>query len=328
MQKYSSDSLTNIKSVIQEKTDVSFTGTPRRYAMKKYPVLIACMLCFISLSAFAYYKFNSLNGDDLALSSVYLGDGKYEVIVTNMSSHDLKLQDNVKVMQWSTGSEVSGKNGSVNVITCDIPAGETGIIKIDISEAYDVEKLSEGLEVNDWYYFVLTNNNFAFGQDWMCSFDFDIKNPEEVIASHDSFVEYMNENTPFVPTYDEGMLIYDDWTYPVKDMRVSCYFGKQNNGSISDHINIAGVEGDEIYAVCDGTVIDVGFDSTYGNYVVLAVDNNITITYGHLKEVNVSKDAIVSQNDIIGLMGKTGRATGVNLSFALSVDGEYINPLK
>lgn len=328
MQKYNSDTLTNIKSLIQEKTGVSFAGEPRRYIMRKYSVIIACMLCFISLSAFAYYKFNSLNGDDLALSAVYLGNGKYEVIITNMSSHDLKLQDDVKVMQWSTGSEVSGKKGSVNVITCDIPAGETGIIEIDISYAYDVEVLREGLNGNDWYYFVLTNNNFAFGQDWMCSFDFDIENPEEVIASHDSFVESISNNTSYVPTYEEGMLIYDDWISPVKDMRVSCYFGKQDNGAFSDHINIAGVEGEEIYAVCDGIVTDVGFDSIYGNYVVIAVDDNVTVTYGHLKEVNVSINDHVAQEFVIGLMGKTGQATGANLSFAVAVGGEYINPLK
>ena len=328
MQKYNSNSLTNIKSLIQDKTDVSFASASRRYAMRKYAILIACMLCFISLSAFAYYKFNSLNGDDLALSAVYLGDGKYEVIITNMSSHDLKLQDDVKIMQWSTGSEVSVKKGSVNVITCDIPAGETGIMEIDISHAYDVEVLREGLNANDWYYFVLTNNNFAFGQDWMCSFDFDIENPEEVIASHNSFVEYVSDNTSYVPTYEEGLLIYDDWVSPVNDMRVSCYYGKQGNGVFSDHINIVGAEGDKIYAVFDGTVIDVGFDSIYGNYVVIAVDDNTTVTYGHLKEVKVSANDHVAKEFVIGLMGKTGQATGVNLSFAVAVDGEYINPLK
>lgn len=328
MQKYDSDSLINIKLLIQEKTGVAFAGTPRRYDMKKIPVLVVGLLCFILLSAFSYYKFNSWNGDDLALSSVYLGDGKYEVIITNMSSRDLQLQENVKIMQWSTGSEVDGKNGSVNVKMCDIPSGETGIIKIDISKAYDIEKLRESLNVNDWYYFVLTNNHFAFGQDWMCSFDFDIKKTEEVIVFHDSFIEYMNENSSNVPTYSEGILIYDDWVSPVKDMKVSCYFGKQNNEIISDHINIAGVEGDEIYAVCDGTVIDVGFDSTYGNYVVIAVDDNTTITYGHLKEVYISVNNRVAKKNVIGLMGKTGKATGVNLSFAVAVNGEYINPLK
>ena len=32
--------------------------------------------------------------------------------------------------------------------------------------------LETPLAGNDWYFFVLTNNHFAFGQDWMCTVDF------------------------------------------------------------------------------------------------------------------------------------------------------------
>ena len=40
--------------------------------------------------------------------------------------------------------------------------------------------MENALQEGDWYYFVLTNNNFAFGQDWMCSFDFKLEKTEEV----------------------------------------------------------------------------------------------------------------------------------------------------
>ena len=42
---------------------------------------------------------------------------------------------------------------------------------IDLSAAYDFSVLEQPL-VDDHYYFVLTNNNFLFGQDWMCSIEF------------------------------------------------------------------------------------------------------------------------------------------------------------
>lgn len=44
-------------------------------------------------------------------------------------------------MQWSTGSEVEGQKNAVRVEACEIAAGETGIVKIDLSEAYDIEQL-------------------------------------------------------------------------------------------------------------------------------------------------------------------------------------------
>ena len=42
---------------------------------------------------------------------------------------------------------------------------------IDLSGAYDLALLEQPL-TDDWYYFVLTNNNFAFGQDWHCTVEF------------------------------------------------------------------------------------------------------------------------------------------------------------
>lgn len=328
MEKYTSENIINIKSMIQEKTGVSFARSTQIFVMRKYVILAMCLMCFISLSAFGYYKFNSLSGDDLALSSTYLGDGKYEVVIKNMSEHELKLQDKIKVMQWSTGSEVEGKKNAVRVEACEIASGETGIVKIDLSEAYDIEQLKGRLADNDWYYFVLTNNGFAFGQDWMCSFDFNIKNASINTDLHNSFTEYVDDSSSYIPTYEEGILTFEDWASPVKNMKISCYFGKQSNGAISDHINISGIEGEEIYAVSNGTVAEIGFDSIYGNYIVLAVDDNTSVIYGHLKSVNVSKNDVVAINTVIGYMGKTGSATGVNLSFAVIVDGEYINPIK
>lgn len=328
MEKYRKENLTNIKSLIQKKTDVSFNGKYHTNVVRRNIILAASAMCFISLSAFGYYKFSSLSGDNLSLSSVYLGDGKYEIFVTNLSRHELKLQNKTKLMEWATGNEVEGKAGKIIVEASKIPAGETGIIHIDISEAYNVSDLQNALSDNNWYYFVLTNNDFMFGQDWMCSIDFSVDDIADVIESHNDFVEYITEDEPYIPEYKNEILIYSEWALPTDNLLISSYFGIQNHGIYSDHINIAGSEGDNIYAVADGVVIDIGYVSTYGNYVVLSVDGRTSVTYGHLKEVFVSEGDSVTRNTVIGSMGKTGMATGPNLSFAVCVDGEYINPLK
>lgn len=327
MKKFRRENMSNIKEMIQNETGVNFAGG-NGFRIRRYVILAACMLCFLSLSAFTYYKFNSLNGDDLALSSVYLGDGKYEVIVTNLSEHDLRLQDKVRFMGWTTGEIAADKDGEIYVEAHNIPAGGTGIVKIDISDAYDMDRLQSRLSENDGYYFVLTNNHFFFGQDWMCFINFDKKDEEEALDAHLAGVESRNENNPDPTEYQNGMLAFDDWESPVKDMKVSGYFGEQDNGTMSDHINIAGSEGEEIYAVSDGAIVDTGFESTCGNYVVIAVDEQTTVKYGYLQSVSVSAGDRVCKKDVIGYMGKTGMATGVNLFFAVKVNGQYINPLK
>lgn len=294
----------------------------------RFVSVAACAVCFLSLSAFAYYKFNSLNGDDLVLSSVYLGEGKYEVIVTNLSEHVLKLQDKVKIQQWSTGEEIVGNGEMVHLAADAIPAGETEIIKIDLSKAYDVEQMQENISERDWYYFVLTNNSFAFGQDWHCPFDFKVKSEEEAIASHNYSLENIRPQETYSPQYEPEELAFEDWALPVKELRISSYFGKRGNDICSNHINVIGKEGDTIYAVQEGIVTDTGFDAFYGNYIVIAIDEQTTVEYGHLLDIAVSKGDRVKKNDVIGSMGNTGMSTGVNLSFAVNVDGEYVNPLK
>ena len=94
-----------------------------------------------------------------------------------------------------------------------------------------------------------------------------------------------------------------------------------------DYIGIAGSEGDSVFAVADGRITDAGFDSVLGNYIILTTKTGEIVTYGHLSESKVFKDAEVKAGEIIGLMGKTGTATGVFLSISVEADGEKVDPM-
>lgn len=120
---------------------------------------------------------------------------------------------------------------------------------------------------------------------------------------------------------------FEDWTWPTVSKTISSTFGMQRNGTNSDHINIAGEKGDEIYAVAAGSVTETGYVSTYGNYVVIDLGNGITVKYGHLKDVFVEQGVDVEQGQKIATLGATGMATGPNLSFAVYINGEAVNPL-
>lgn len=178
-------------------------------------------------------------------ATVYQGDGRFEIIVINNSDRELKLQDKVKIMQWSTGKEVEGDNEKI------------------IME-------------------ILTNNNFAFGQDWI---------------------------------------------WPTVSRDVSGFYGERENGTYSDHVNIAGTAGDEVYAVADGVVMETAFESACGNFIVVDLGDGITVKYGHLKEIKVAVGDEIKQGQVLAAMGQTGMASGPNLFFAVTVDGENVNPL-
>jgi len=77
-------------------------------------------------------------------------------------------------------------------------------------------------------------------------------------------------------------------------------------------------------AFCDVT----GFDSNFGNYVVIENDSGVRLYYGHLSSVEISEGDIVKQKDVIGKVGKTGKATGANLHFEIQINGEYRDPME
>ena len=92
-------------------------------------------------------------------------------------------------------------------------------------------------------------------------------------------------------------------------------------------MGIAGNEGDSVYAVFDGVISDTGFDDTLGNYIVLNTESGEVVTYGHLSGSKVPTGAQVKTGEIIGLMGKTGNATGTFLSISVMLNGETIDPM-
>lgn len=331
MESYSRKNLRNIQNIVQEKTGVPVATGKSTAGLKTSRVLLvaACMLCFMSLCAFAYVKFSGLYGDEAGFAAVYQGNGKFEIVIINDSDRELKLQDKVRVMQWSTSEEVEGDNDKIRMEISAIAPHSQGIVSIDISEGYDIGAMEEKLPEGDTYYFVLTNNNFAFGQDWMCFFDFEIEQTEEIAQRMHTAMEEKDkrEELSAGQQYGTGSLIYPDWIWPTVSQNVSVSFGRQENGADSDHVNIAGTIGDEVYAVADGIVTETGFESACGNYVVADVGNGITVKYGHLKEIEVSEGEEIKQGQVIAVLGRSGMATGANLLFAVTVDGETVNPL-
>ena len=61
MKKFRRENMSNIREMIQNETGVNFAGG-NGFRMRHYVALAACMVCILSLSAFAFYKFNALLG--------------------------------------------------------------------------------------------------------------------------------------------------------------------------------------------------------------------------------------------------------------------------
>lgn len=123
--------------------------------------------------------------------------------------------------------------------------------------------------------------------------------------------------------------------------------GTQNNGVNLSKTSASVNEGDEVYSVYSGKVINVSKQSNCniyedencdakGNYVEIEHDQirtsgnsfNITTLYSNLKEVKVNKGDIVKIGQIIGTVGQTGDAIEPTVHFEMydTKTKQYLNP--
>lgn len=83
-----------------------------------------------------------------------------------------------------------------------------------------------------------------------------------------------------------------------------------------------------IFAAESGTVEVAQFHNNgYGNYIVINHGNGMKTVYAHLASISVKPGQKVSRGQTIGIMGATGRSTGIHLHFEVHVNGKVQNPV-
>jgi murein DD-endopeptidase MepM/ murein hydrolase activator NlpD len=120
---------------------------------------------------------------------------------------------------------------------------------------------------------------------------------------------------------------------PVSSGWLSSYYGKRTDpfsGKQKFHsgVDFAGNEGVDVLAVASGVVTWSGKRSGYGTMVEINHGNGLVTRYAHNKENLVEVGDTVKKGQVIGRMGKTGRATGPHVHFEVLKNGQKVNPLK
>jgi hypothetical protein len=80
--------------------------------------------------------------------------------------------------------------------------------------------------------------------------------------------------------------------------------------------------GDSVYCAFDGKVRLAQKFSGYGNLVLVRHKNGIETIYAHLKKISVKVNDTINAGDLIGLGGRTGRATTEHLHFETRIFGD------
>lgn len=114
---------------------------------------------------------------------------------------------------------------------------------------------------------------------------------------------------------------------PVKQrFRYTSGFGRRW-GRMHEGIDMAGPVGTPIHATGDGVVTYAGRLGAYGNLIKIEHELGTETRYGHLSRIGVKVGQRVSQGELIGAMGNTGRSTGPHLHYEVRMNGRAVDPM-
>ena len=137
--------------------------------------------------------------------------------------------------------------------------------------------------------------------------------------------------TPVYKSFNDGLA--NNWNSMLKpvDGPYSSAFGLKrffNGQARKPHsgIDIAAPEGAPIKAPADGTIALTGDFFFNGNSVFIDHGQGLISMMCHLSRIDVKEGDVIKQGDLIGAVGKTGRATGPHLHWTVSLNNARVNP--
>ena len=98
--------------------------------------------------------------------------------------------------------------------------------------------------------------------------------------------------------------------------------------SFHEGLDFSAAEGDDIKATASGIVIAAGKTPDYGNYVKIKHGGGIETRYAHASKLLVKKGDLVNKDQVIALVGNTGRSTGPHLHYEIRLNGRSLDPRK
>lgn len=109
------------------------------------------------------------------------------------------------------------------------------------------------------------------------------------------------------------------------------YFPTMQQYRYNPSIVIAAREGETITAAANGTVEKIYYDAKTGNSVEFDLGNGYKLVYGQLENIVLEEGQQVAAGDIVGNVAAPTiyySQEGANVYFALTKDGEPVNPLE
>ena len=228
----------------------------------------------------------------------------------------------VRSEDFAFGQDAAALDELTYITTVQISEGGSNLYELENTDSTVLCVLKEGLE----FEILSEENGFVkiyvdgAGEGYVPSSDVvSVTGRRYAVEIEDA----LNQTTLIAEGLAEAAELEPSFIWPLPD-GVGSYtssfgyrWGRMHRG-----IDLACSSGTEIYAVMDGTVVENYYSSSSGYTIILEHEDGIYTLYYHMCQASeLAEGTEVSQGDVIGYVGSTGRSTGSHLHFAVGIGG-------
>lgn len=210
-------------------------------------------------------------------------------------------------------------NGEKRVVVGIPLTAEPGVAKLDISGADSIEFSIGNKDYPEQRITLPTNKHVTPVEEDLARYAREAKEQQAVYRRYSTTIN----STP--------VSVWPRFIKPVEGPYSSPFGLKRffNNEARAPHagLDIAAPQGRPAKAPADGVVVQTGDYFFNGRTVMIDHGQGLISMLCHLSEIKAKAGDKVKAGDVIGLVGKTGRATGPHLHWTVSLNNARIDPL-
>ena len=243
----------------------------------------------------------------------------------NLEKIELKTYINIESNEFFIKNSLYS-DGINNKIPNEILIKLIQLFSFDLDFQRDIR---ENTKVSISYQKINTENenNHALGDIEYASISIKNNNLEYFkFLTDEGFVDYFNKEGKNVK---KSIL-----KTPLDGAKLSSSFGMRKHpisgfNKMHKGIDFAAPKGTPVYAGGNGVIEVATVNGGYGKYIRIRHNNEYKTAYAHLNgfKKGISKGVRVSQGEIIGYVGNTGKSTGPHLHYEIIYQDKQINPL-
>lgn len=159
-------------------------------------------------------------------------------------------------------------------------------------------------------------------QSFIDKLTFDIEKHEEYYNNLESI--YLKQSV-FKDTLPNASPVNAPFNSSSYGWRVDPFLGVR---AFHEGLDFSADSGQPIKATAAGIVISAEATTEYGNVVRISHGSGLETRYAHASKLLVKEGDRIKKNQVIALVGNTGRSTGPHLHYEIRMNGESLDPRK